>query len=100
MPNPPGRNPTGPEGLARQQTYRSGAEFELWSEGYEVYPVTDDVGGTSPEAYRAALERIVQAGVRGRQREIPLIAKWEYRNGHHQRYCSAPAYRQASKVAS
>jgi nicotinamidase-related amidase len=30
--------------------------------GYEVYPVTDAVGGTSPEAHRAGLERIVQAG--------------------------------------
>jgi nicotinamidase-related amidase len=31
-------------------------------EGYEVYPVVDAVGGTSLEAHRAALERIVQAG--------------------------------------
>jgi len=31
-------------------------------EGYAVYPVVDAVGGTSPEAHRAALERIVQAG--------------------------------------
>jgi nicotinamidase-related amidase len=31
-------------------------------EGFEVYPVTDAVGGTSAEAHRAALERIVQAG--------------------------------------
>jgi nicotinamidase-related amidase len=31
-------------------------------EGFEVYPVTDAVGGTSPEAHRAGLERIVQAG--------------------------------------
>jgi nicotinamidase-related amidase len=31
-------------------------------EGYEVYPVVDSVGGTSPEAHRAGLERIVQAG--------------------------------------
>jgi nicotinamidase-related amidase len=31
-------------------------------EGYEVYPVTDAVGGTSPEAHRAGLERVVQAG--------------------------------------
>jgi nicotinamidase-related amidase len=30
--------------------------------GYEVYPVVDAVGGTSPEAHRAGLERIVQAG--------------------------------------
>jgi nicotinamidase-related amidase len=31
-------------------------------EGYEVYPVTDAVGGTSLEAHRAGIERIVQAG--------------------------------------
>jgi nicotinamidase-related amidase len=30
--------------------------------GYEVYPVVDAVGGTSPEAHRAGLDRIVQAG--------------------------------------
>jgi len=31
-------------------------------EGYEVYPVTDAIGGTSVEAHRAGLERVVQAG--------------------------------------
>lgn len=31
-------------------------------EGYEVYPVVDAIGGTSPEAHRAGLERTVQAG--------------------------------------
>ena len=31
-------------------------------EGYEVFPVADAVGGTSPEAHRAGLERVVQAG--------------------------------------
>jgi len=31
-------------------------------EGYEVYPVVDAVGGTSPEAHRAGLDRIMQAG--------------------------------------
>ena len=30
--------------------------------GYEVFPVVDAVGGTSPEAHRAGLERILQAG--------------------------------------
>jgi nicotinamidase-related amidase len=30
--------------------------------GYEVYPVVDAVGGTSLEAHRAGLERVVQAG--------------------------------------
>lgn len=31
-------------------------------EGYEVYPVIDAIGGTSPEAHRGGLERLVQAG--------------------------------------
>jgi nicotinamidase-related amidase len=31
-------------------------------QGYEVFPVVDAVGGTSPEAHRAGLERIAQAG--------------------------------------
>jgi nicotinamidase-related amidase len=31
-------------------------------DGFEVYPVVDAVGGTSLEAHRAGLERIVQAG--------------------------------------
>ena len=31
-------------------------------EGYEVYPVTDAIGGTSPEAHRAGLDRVMQAG--------------------------------------
>ncbi len=38
--------------------------LDALNEGYEVYPVTDAVGGTSPEAHRAALERMVQAGAR------------------------------------
>jgi nicotinamidase-related amidase len=31
-------------------------------EGFEVYPVIDCVGGTSPEAHALAVERLVQAG--------------------------------------
>jgi nicotinamidase-related amidase len=31
-------------------------------EGYEVYPIVDAIGGTSVEAHRAALQRVVQAG--------------------------------------
>jgi nicotinamidase-related amidase len=33
-------------------------------EGYEVYPVVDAVGGTSVDAHRAALDRMVQAGAK------------------------------------
>ncbi len=33
-------------------------------EGYDVYPVLDAIGGTSPEAHRAAIERTVQAGAK------------------------------------
>jgi nicotinamidase-related amidase len=36
--------------------------LDALAEGYEIYPVVDAVGGTSPEAHRAGLERIVQAG--------------------------------------
>jgi nicotinamidase-related amidase len=38
--------------------------LDALGEGYEVYPVVDAVGGTSVEAHRAALERLVQAGAR------------------------------------
>jgi nicotinamidase-related amidase len=31
-------------------------------EGFEVYPVVDAIGGTSEEAHRAGIERVVQAG--------------------------------------
>ena len=31
-------------------------------EGFEVFPVVDAVGGTSLEAHRSGLERVVQAG--------------------------------------
>jgi nicotinamidase-related amidase len=32
-------------------------------EGYEVYPIiVDAIGGTSPEAHRAGLDRVIQAG--------------------------------------
>ena len=33
-------------------------------EGYDVYPVVDAIGGTSEEAHRAGIERVVQAGAR------------------------------------
>ena len=33
-------------------------------EGYDIYPVVDAIGGTSEEAHRAGLERVVQAGGR------------------------------------
>jgi nicotinamidase-related amidase len=36
--------------------------LDAMREGFEVYPIVDAVGGTSPEAHRAGLERIVQAG--------------------------------------
>ena len=31
-------------------------------DGYEVYPVVDAIGGTSPEAHQAGLDRVMQAG--------------------------------------
>ena len=36
--------------------------LDAMREGYEVYPVVDAIGGTSLEAHRAALERVVLAG--------------------------------------
>jgi nicotinamidase-related amidase len=36
--------------------------LDAMKEGFEVYPVVDAVGGTSLEAHRAGLERIVRAG--------------------------------------
>lgn len=36
--------------------------LDAMREGYEVYPVLDAVGGTSVEAHRAGVERIVQVG--------------------------------------
>jgi nicotinamidase-related amidase len=31
-------------------------------DGYEVYPVVDAIGGTSPGAHRAGLDRVIQVG--------------------------------------
>jgi nicotinamidase-related amidase len=36
--------------------------LDAMRDGFEVYPVVDAVGGTSPEAHRAGLARILQAG--------------------------------------
>ena len=36
--------------------------LDAMHDGYEVYPVVDAIAGTSPEAHRAGLERVVQAG--------------------------------------
>ena len=36
--------------------------LDALKEGFEVYPIVDAVGGTSMEAHRAGLERIVRAG--------------------------------------
>jgi nicotinamidase-related amidase len=38
------------------------AALDALREGYEVYPVIDAIGGTSVEAHRAGIERVVQAG--------------------------------------
>ena len=38
------------------------AALDALREGYEVYPVVDSIGGTSVEAHRAGIERVVQAG--------------------------------------
>jgi nicotinamidase-related amidase len=38
------------------------AALDALREGYEVYPVVDSIGGTSVEAHRAGIERVVEAG--------------------------------------
>jgi nicotinamidase-related amidase len=38
------------------------AALDALREGYEVYPVVDAIGGTSAEAHRAGIERVIQAG--------------------------------------
>jgi len=38
--------------------------LDAMREGYEVYPVVDAIGGTSVEAHRAGLKRVVQAGAK------------------------------------
>ena len=38
------------------------AALDAMRDGYEAYPVVDAIGGTSVEAHRAGLERVVQAG--------------------------------------
>ena len=38
------------------------AALDALREGYEVYPVVDAIGGTSAEAHRAGLQRVIQAG--------------------------------------
>ncbi len=59
-------------------------------EGYEVYPVLDAIGGTSPEAHRGGLERTTNAGAQpiswvslagelqrdwGRQETVPALVE-------------------------
>src|ERR1700752_1212504 len=36
--------------------------LDAMREGFEVYPVVDAIGGTSDEAHRTGIERVVQAG--------------------------------------
>src|ERR1700757_3011117 len=36
--------------------------LDALKEGYDVYPVVDAIGGTSEEAHRTGIERVVQAG--------------------------------------
>jgi nicotinamidase-related amidase len=36
--------------------------LDAMTEGYEVYPVVDAIGGTSEDAHRMGIERVIQAG--------------------------------------
>ena len=59
-------------------------------DGYDVYPVVDAIAGTSPEAHRAGVDRVIQAGGQpiswvslacelqrdwGRQETVPAVAE-------------------------
>lgn len=50
--------------------------LDALKEGFEVYPVVDAVGGTSVEAHRTALERIVQAGAKPLGL-VGLLCEWQ-----------------------
>jgi nicotinamidase-related amidase len=48
--------------IARTDVCLTFPALDALRDGFEVYPVVDPVGGTSPEAHKAGLKRIVQAG--------------------------------------
>ncbi len=50
--------------------------LDAMREGYEIFPVVDAVGGTSVEAHRAGLERIVQAGAQPIS-WVGLASEWQ-----------------------
>ena len=47
---------------ALDEVFMAFAAVDALREGYQVYPVVDAIAGTSVEAHRAGLERVVQAG--------------------------------------
>ncbi|WP_165002930.1 MULTISPECIES: isochorismatase family protein [unclassified Enterococcus] len=50
--------------------------LDMLSEGYEIYPVVDAIGGTSPLAHQTALQRVQQAGAQ--LTTIPQLAcEWQ-----------------------
>jgi hypothetical protein len=48
--------------LIREALHPYPDALDALHDGYEVYPVVDAIAGTSPEAHRAGLERVTQAG--------------------------------------
>jgi nicotinamidase-related amidase len=50
--------------------------LDAMREGYETFPVVDAVGGTSSEAHRAGLERVVQAGAQPIS-WVSLACEWQ-----------------------
>jgi nicotinamidase-related amidase len=50
--------------------------LDAMREGYETFPVVDAVGGTSPEAHRAGLERLIQAGAQPISL-VSLACEWQ-----------------------
>jgi nicotinamidase-related amidase len=50
--------------------------LDAMREGYETFPVVDAVGGTSVEAHRAGLERVIQAGAQPTS-WVSLACEWQ-----------------------
>ena len=62
---PPSRLPVATSYLSAHCGPRSGSVSPYWiKENYEVYPIIDAVGGTSSEAHKLALHRMIQAGAK------------------------------------
>ena len=66
-----GRGRMGPNPALWTEMCIAFVALDALREGYEVYPVTDAIGGTSPEAHRAGLDRGARARRLPRRPALP-----------------------------